>query len=53
MKKEQEFKQIAKQTNLTRQTISKIINHKVDNPGIKTLRSICSIVGCTIEELGY
>lgn len=46
-------KVISEKTKLSRQYISKILQKKVDNPGIKTLRLIANAIGCSIEDLGY
>ena len=47
------IQEIAEKTNLSRQYISKILQKKILNPGIKTLRTIATAIGCSLEDLGY
>ncbi len=47
------YTELAKKTNLNRQYIKRVIEHKVDNPGIKTLRKIAEAMQIPFEDLGY
>ena len=31
----------------------KLLNKKVDNPGIETLKRVAKAMNCTIKDLGY
>lgn len=44
---------IAKRAGVTRACLDRILNKQVDNPGIKTLRSIAEAIGCDFLDLGY
>ncbi len=43
--------QIAKEAGVSRMYLYKILNHKVKNPGIETLKRIACAMNCSVEEL--
>jgi transcriptional regulator with XRE-family HTH domain len=43
--------QIAKEAGVSRMYLYKILNHKVKNPGIETLRRIAKSMNCTVDDL--
>lgn len=43
--------QIAQEAGVSRMYLYKILNHKVKNPGIETLRRIARSMGCTVDDL--
>lgn len=42
---------IAKETGLSRQAISKILNGKQKNPKIQTLEKIANTLNCSVDDL--
>lgn len=46
-------KQIADNAGVSRTYLYKLLNKKIANPGIETLKRVAKAMGCTIEDLGY
>lgn len=42
---------LAKKANVPQPVISDIINQKIKNPGVMTLKRICDVLVCTIDDL--
>ena len=42
---------LAKRSNVPQPVISDIINGKIKNPGVLTLKRICNVLVCTVDDL--
>ena len=42
---------LAKKSNVPQPVISDIINGKIKNPGVMTLKRICNVLVCTVDDL--
>ena len=43
--------ELSRNINLSRQTITNILNGKQKNPKIQTLEKIATAIGCSVDEL--
>ena len=46
-------KQIAESAGVSRMYLYKLLNKKVVNPGIETLKRVAKAMNCSIKDLGY
>ena len=42
---------LAKKANVPQPVISDIVNGKIKNPGVLTLKRICNVLVCTVDDL--
>lgn len=43
--------ELARKSNVPQPVISDIINGKIKNPGVLTLKRICNVLVCTVDDL--
>ena len=43
--------ELARKSNVPQPVISDIVNGKIKNPGVMTLKRICNVLVCTVDDL--